>query len=64
MNPSIQQIKDSPLKANGRFGRLSFIAWNFLVPFFLTICSYALLAAIYLFNLAEENAAISIIFLS
>lgn len=37
MNNNIQS-SDSGLSANGRFGRLSYLAWNMLLGFFLMFC--------------------------
>lgn len=43
MNAPFQQIEDSPLKASGRFGRLSYIAWNCLIS--LVIFAIVLIAS-------------------
>ncbi|WP_111860777.1 DUF805 domain-containing protein [Acinetobacter sp. CFCC 10889] len=37
MNNNIQS-SDSGLSANGRFGRLSYLAWNMLLGFFVMLC--------------------------
>lgn len=55
MNSSIQQTKDSAFKANGRFGRLSFAAWNLLLAIF--ILALFILASIF-FQSSEQSDSI------
>jgi uncharacterized membrane protein YhaH (DUF805 family) len=51
-NQSIPQ--DSPFKANGRFGRLSYAAWTFLFTFVLVI---AIMLIIFTFGLTQNEGA-------
>ncbi len=61
MTSSFSSTTDSPLKAYGRFGRLSFLGWNMLMSFSVILLVFLIgLFAPGLFNTAEGAENISI----
>lgn len=66
MNSSTQTIKDHPLRPHGRFGRLSYLGWSFMMALIFVITVFIPLvfsAGLFDKNASEGTNTVTIIFM-